>query len=166
VDVDYSLTGPAGPWLPVGHDVANSGALSWTLPMQRSDSALVRVTAWDPAGNAGSDASDSLLHVYDPNAAVSDGGAVSLFLARPLPDPSAGSTLLRFGLPAAGRVRLEVLDLAGRRVWRSEGELPAGAHAWRWDGSTDPGGRAGTGLYFIRLVTPWGTRTERLVRLQ
>jgi hypothetical protein len=45
VDVDYSLTGPAGPWLAVGHDLANSGSLPWTLPMQGSDSALVRVTA-------------------------------------------------------------------------------------------------------------------------
>ena len=166
VDVDFSLTGPAGPWLAVGHDVANSGSLPWTLPMQCSDSALVRVTAWDPLGNAGNDTSDSLFHVYDPNATVPDGGPVQLFLARPLPDPSAGSTLLRFGLPAAGRVHLEVLDLAGRRVWHSEGELPAGAHAWRWSGETDRGGNAGTGLYFIRLITPWGTRTERLVRLR
>ena len=166
VDVDYSLTGPAGPWLAVGHDVANSGSLPWTLPMQRSDSALVRVTAWDPTGNPGSDASDSLFHVYDPSATVADGGPARLFLARPLPDPSAGSALLRFGLPAAGRVRIELLDLAGRRVWRTEGELPAGEHAWRWSGETDQGGRAETGLYFIRLVTPWGTRTERLVRLR
>ncbi len=166
VDVDYSLAGPDGPWLPVGHDVPNSGSLAWTLPMQRSDSALVRVTAWDPTGNAGSDASDSLFYVYDPNASVDGRGAVSLFLSRPIPDPSVGSALLRFGLPAAGRVRLEILDLAGRRVWRTEGDLPAGEHAWRWNGETDPGGRAGTGLYFIRLVTPWGTRTDRLVRLR
>ncbi len=166
VDVDYSLTGTIGPWLPVGHDVPNSGSLTWTLPMQRSDSALVRVTAWDPTGNTGSDTSDSLFHVYDPSATVGDGAAVSLFLARPVPDPSVGSTLLRFGLPAAGRVRLELFDLAGRRVWRNEGELPAGEHAWRWNGETEGGGSAGTGLYFVRLVTPWGTRAERLVRLR
>ena len=72
------------------------------------------MTAWDPAGNAGSDASESRFHVYDPNAAVGDGGPARLCLARPLPDPSVGSTLLRFRLTAAGRVRLEVLDLAGR----------------------------------------------------
>ena len=166
VDVDYSLAGPVGPWLPVGHDVVNSGSLPWTLPLQRSDSALVRVTAWDPTGNVGSDASDSLFHVYDPSAGVADAGPTRLFLARPLPDPSSGSASLRFGLPAAGRVRLEILDLAGRRVWRSEGETQAGAQAWRWDGSTEQGGRAGAGLYFVRLVTPWGTRTERLVRLR
>jgi hypothetical protein len=166
VDVDYSLTGPAGPWLAAGHDLANSGSLPWTVPMQRSDSALVRVTAWDPTGNSASDTSDSLFYVYDPNAAVPGGAPVRLFLARPLPDPSAGSALLRFGLPAAGRVRLEILDLAGRHVWRSEGDLPAGEHAWRWNGEADQGGRAETGLYFIRLVTPWGTRTERLVRLR
>jgi flagellar hook assembly protein FlgD len=97
---------------------------------------------------------------------VGDRAAVSLFLARPLPDPSAGSTLLRFGLPAAGRARLEILDVAGRLVWHDEEELPAGEHAWRWSGEADQGGRAGTGLYFVRLVTPSGMRTERLVRLR
>jgi hypothetical protein len=166
VDVDVTLTGPAGPWLAVGHDVPNSGSLTWNLPMQPSDSALVRVTAWDPTGNVGSDASDGLFHVYDPNAGVAGPGAARLFLDRPLPDPSVGSALLRFDLPAAGRVRLEILDLAGRRVWRSEGDLPAGSHSWRWDGGTETGAGAGTGLYFVRLVTPWGTRTERLVRLR
>jgi hypothetical protein len=166
VDVDYSLTGPAGPWLAVGHEVANSGSLAWTLPMQSSDSVLVRVTAWDPTGNTGSDASDSLFHVYDPNAAVGDGGPVSLFLAPPLPDPSVGSTRLRFGLPAAGRVRLEILDVAGRRVWHNEDDRPAGEHTWLWNGEADRGGSVGAGLYFVRLVTPSGTRTARLVRLR
>jgi hypothetical protein len=166
VGVDYSRSGPAGPWLPIAHGLANSGSLPWTLPDLPTDSALVRVTAFDHQSNAGSDASDSLFRIVDPDAGVEDGGPAQLFLYRPQPDPSAGATLLRFSLPAAGRVRLEVMDLAGRRLWRSEGDLPAGTHAWRWDGDTDQGGNAGTGLYFVRLSTPWGTRTERLVRLR
>ena len=62
--------------------------------------------------------------VDHPTRAWPARGAARLFLDRPLPDPSVGSALLRFDLPAAGRVRLEILDLAGRRVWRSEGDLP------------------------------------------
>jgi hypothetical protein len=166
VNVDYSLTGAAGPWLPVAHGLANSGSTPWTLPTQPSDSALVRVTAFDPSENAGSDSSHSLFRIVDPTAGVGMDARYSLALCRAQPDPSRGSTLLRFSLPAAGRAQLEILDLAGRRLWRAEADLPAGAHAWHWDGGTLSGPRAGPGLYFVRLVTPWGIRTGRLVRLQ
>ena len=166
VDVDYSLSGPGGPWLPVAHGLANSGTFPWTVPAQASDSALVRVTAYDPARNAGSAASDSMFHLVDPTAGVWGSGPAVLALACPLPNPSHGTALLRFSLPAAGHARLEVVDVSGRRLGSFEGEFPAGAQMWRWDGRGSDGGDLGAGLYFVRLATPWGTRTERLVRLR
>jgi hypothetical protein len=166
VNVDYSPAGPAGPWLPVAHGLPNSGTCLWTLPGQPTDSALVRVTAYDHALNAGIDTSDSFFRIVGPTAVAGDAGPLALALALPSPNPSFGSALLRFSLPAAGSVRLEIMDLAGRRVWRREAELGAGAHAWYFDGGTERGRRLGSGLYFARLVTPWGTRTQRLVRLQ
>jgi len=166
VNVDYSVTGPAGPWLKVAHGLGNSGSYPWTVPAQPSDSALVRVTAYDPALNAGSAASDSLFHLVDPTAGVGSSGPALLALSRPLPNPSGSTTLLRFSLPAAGHARLEVVDVSGRRLGRLEGEFSAGAQTWRWDGSDLDGGVSSAGLYFVRLVTPWGTRTERLVRLK
>jgi len=165
VNVDYSVTGPAGPWLPVGRGLANSGSYPWAVPAQSSDSALVRLTAYDAAGNAGSAMSDSLFRLVDPTAGVGGSGVAVLALARPQPNPSRSTTLLRFSLPAAGRARLEVVDISGRRMGNFEGEFPAGPQVWRWDGRGPDGGASGTGLYFVRLVTPWGTRTERLVRL-
>lgn len=63
VSVDYSLTGAPGPWLPVAHGLANSGSCLWTLPEQTSDYAVVRVTAFDPSLNQGSDTSDDPFHV-------------------------------------------------------------------------------------------------------
>jgi hypothetical protein len=166
VNVDYSLAGPAGPWLPVAHRLPNTGTCSWTLPGQPTDSALVRVTAYDHALNSGFDTSDSFFRIMDPAAVAGDAGPLALALARPSPNPSFGKALLRFSLPAAGSVRLDIVDLTGRRVWRREAELGAGAHAWYFDGSTERGRPLGSGLYFARLVTPWGTRTQRLVRLQ
>ena len=166
VDVDYSVSGATGPWLPVAHGLANSGSCPWTVPEQASDSALVRVTAYDPARNAGSAESDSLFRLVDPTAGVWGGSPTVLALARPLPNPSRSTTLLRFSLPAAGHARLEVVDVSGRRLGSFEGEFPAGAQAWRWDGRGPDGADPGAGLYFVRLATPWGTRTERLVRLR
>ena len=165
VDVDCSLSGPAGPWSAVARGLENTGSYYWLLPLQTSDSALVRVTAYDAALNGGSGVSDSLFHIGEAMAGVWGSGAEVLALARPLPNPSRSMTLLRFSLPVAGHARLEIVDVSGRRMRDFEGEFLAGAQAWRWDGHGRDGGVSGAGLYFVRLVTPWGTRTERMVRL-
>ncbi len=166
VRVDYSLSGAAGPWLTAAHGLANSGSFAWTLPAQVSDSALVRVTAFDHALNTGSATSDSVFSIVDATAGVGDRGPTVLALARPQPNPGNGATLLRFSLPQAGHARLEILDLGGRRLWQSEGDFAAGPQARRWDGRSTAGARVGAGLYFVRLATPWGNRTQRLVWLR
>jgi beta-lactamase superfamily II metal-dependent hydrolase len=166
IGIDCSFSGPAGPWVPVAHGLANTGSFPWTVASQPTDSALVRVTAYDHALNAGHATSDSLFQIADPNAGVGAGGPAVLALAPPLPNPGRMSTLLRFSLPQAGSARLEILDPSGRRIWQAEGLLPAGPHSLRWDGRATEGTLAGTGLYFVRLVTPWGDRTQRLVWLR
>jgi len=166
VNVDYSLSGFAGPWLPVMHSLANSGTYAWTLPSQSSDSALVRVTAFDHALNATSATSDSLFHIGSGTTGVDATLHPVLALSRPQPNPASSSTTIRFSMPSVGSARLEILDLGGRRLWTNEGTFSAGPQSCRWDGSTSGGARASAGLYFVRLVTPWGNRTERLVMLR
>lgn len=93
------------------------------------------------------------------------GGATSFAL--PEPNPSAGPVTLGFSLAAPARVRLELLDCAGRRVRvLADGECAAGAHAPAWDGAGEDGRAVGPGLYFARLVTPAGTIVRRLARLK
>ena len=165
ISIDFSASGGSGPWAALAHGLSNSGSYAWTISGGATDSAMVRVTAFDSAGLSASDASDSLFQITDPTAGVGNGPRAELALERPIPNPSRGEALLRFSLPHEGSVRLEVADVTGRRVWRSEGERSAGPHLMRWDGRTSEGRSLGAGLYFVRLVTPWGTRSERLVRL-
>jgi len=68
------------------------------------------------------------------------------------PNPFNPRTTIRFGLSAAGRVRLTVYDIAGRRVRTLvDAILPSGTHEAIWDGR-DAGGRAAaSGSYFARL---------------
>jgi hypothetical protein len=77
----------------------------------------------------------------------------------------AGAPLtVRFALPAAERVRVEVLDVAGRRIATLlDGALAAGEHDARWDGSAAGGTRALPGVYLVRVATPAGTRTGRVI---
>lgn len=87
-------------------------------------------------------------------------------LAQNRPNPFAGSTRFEFELPGAGPASLVVLDLAGRRVRTLvAGTLAAGRHQASWDGTDDDGRAAAPGTYFYKLVSPEGTATRRLVRL-
>ncbi|MCC6348216.1 MAG: hypothetical protein IT347_01320 [Candidatus Eisenbacteria bacterium] len=165
ITIEYSAHGDAGPWEPVASGLDNSGTYAWTVPAVETDSARVRVTAYDPGANSGTAASAALFRIGSGTTAV-DAGPLVLALSSPSPNPSAGEARIAFTLPAAGEVRLEIFDLSGRRVWSDEGMMSAGAHARSWNGTTLDGRHAGGGLYFVRLVTPWGTRGERLVRIR
>ncbi len=82
------------------------------------------------------------------------------------PNPFNPRTLLRFASPAAGRVRLEIVDLAGRRVRTLvAGDLPAGEHAVAWDGRDDRGRSLPSGLYLARLSGPGAAQASRKLTL-
>ncbi|MBI5711274.1 MAG: T9SS type A sorting domain-containing protein [Candidatus Eisenbacteria bacterium] len=166
VNVDYSLHGAAGPWEPVQHGLANSGLVSWALPVQASDSVLVRVAAYDHVLNQGQDLSDGLFRINPGPVGVPVGGAPLFALSPPVPNPSRGSAGLEFSLASGGTARIEVLDVSGRRVrsWEQAG-LDAGAHRIAWDGRSAAGVVLGQGLYFVRLTGPSGTRTVKLLRM-
>jgi len=76
------------------------------------------------------------------------------------PNPFRSSTQIRFGLPEAAEVSLEVYDLLGRRVAQlAGGQMEAGYHRARLDGS-----RLSSGVYVYRLVAGEGfIETGRMV---
>lgn len=91
-----------------------------------------------------------------PDTGVVPGGTPAEVLAlAPNPFAAAGGAALaiRYRLAEPGTVRLDVLDVAGRRVARLEhGAFPAGDRTARWDGRDADGRAAGAGLYFVRLA--------------
>ena len=93
-------------------------------------------------------------------------GTHVLSLAPLQPNPWHGARTLHFSLATAGDVKLELLDVMGRRVRTlADGVLPAGPHERMWDGLDSRGSRAAAGIYFVRLSTGGRTLTERLVQL-
>lgn len=95
-------------------------------------------------------------------------GPTRLEIHHAAPNPFRGSTELRFALPQAGQVWLEVFDVAGRRVAAPVAgvRLPAGAHQVAWDGRDGRGRSAANGVYFLRLRAAGEVRTGRVVRLR
>jgi WD40 repeat protein len=82
------------------------------------------------------------------------------------PNPFRSETTINFDLPALSFVRLVVFDVRGRRVRTLLRELqPAGTRAVNWDGYTDGGQRAPSGVYFARLETAGNTTRTRKILL-
>jgi len=75
-----------------------------------------------------------------------------------LPNPTVGAPLVAFTLPSPGEVRLDVMDVAGRRVYgRNLGVLEAGRHVLPVGG----GSGLSPGVYLIRLKFERDTLTAR-----
>ena len=73
--------------------------------------------------------------------------------------PRDGGAILRYAVQSAGHVRLEVFDLAGRKVATLvDGFRAAGEHETAWDGASNYG-RSVSGFYFARMTTPEGRVT-------
>ena len=87
--------------------------------------------------------------------------ASALTLVGARPNPSDGPLMVSFSLASGATARLELLDVAGRRVLaRAVGTLGAGMHTLRLD---DAGPRPPAGLYFLRLEQGSQSRTARVV---
>ena len=73
------------------------------------------------------------------------------------PNPFNPETTIPYSLAASGRVVIRLFDIAGRNIRtlvdRTEA---AGPHIVRWNGKTDNGQRAASGVYFYRITYPSG----------
>ncbi len=88
-------------------------------------------------------------------------------LLEPHPNPFNPAVTLPFTLAAPGRVRLEVFDLAGRRIATlADGHFEAGEQALTWDGRDDNGQPQASGVYFARFAASGHSETKRLVLLR
>jgi hypothetical protein len=98
-----------------------------------------------------------------PLAAPPAGAPLDLTL-RSWPNPARGRIAIRYALPAAARVALEVYDVAGRRVASLEsGPRAAGEHQAAWDAGAVA---RGAGIYFLRLEAGTRVLTRRVAVMQ
>jgi hypothetical protein len=86
--------------------------------------------------------------------------ARTLALSRVGPVPARGNLSVAFTLRAHGRVALELLDVAGRRLRRVDlGELPPGEHAVNFQRGVD----LGAGVYWLRLAQGANAASAKVV---
>lgn len=99
---------------------------------------------------AGGKESRYLAHWACNTVEVGSAPAPSRFgFAAPWPNPASRAVQIHFSLAASERVRVDVIDVTGRRVATPipDRTLPAGEHHVTWDGRSDSGERVRPGVY-------------------
>lgn len=88
-------------------------------------------------------------------------------LAQNQPNPFSHLTSIQFDLAEGGLVRVDVFDVGGRKVSSLlDRTLAAGRWSVTWDGQTDRGTRAPSGMYVYRLSTPRGNEARTMTILR
>jgi len=119
------------------------------------------VTVRDDSGAAGE---DSVYLSIDPVTGLAPGLLVSSVpaswvLEQNYPNPFNPQTFIRFGLPSAERVRLEVFDINGMKVRTLvDSPVSAGFHEITFDGEN-----LSSGLYFYCLRVPGRLLTRKMI---
>jgi hypothetical protein len=88
-------------------------------------------------------------------------------VCKAFPNPFMSSTAVGYVVARTQRVRIEVVDTAGRWVvGLRDGMAAAGPGTAMWDGRDARGRRVGPGIYFCRMTTEDGCLTRPLVVLR
>ncbi|MCA1803103.1 MAG: T9SS type A sorting domain-containing protein [Rhodothermaceae bacterium] len=120
-----------------------------------------RSTAADQVGNRSVRGSEpeAVTTVQVPTSIERTDLPAEFSLSQNYPNPFNPSTVIRFGLPEAADVRLEVFDLAGRRVSvLTNGSRSAGWHTVAFEGSA-----LSSGVYVYRLQAGDFVQSRKLV---
>jgi len=91
----------------------------------------------------------------------------SFSLDQNFPNPFNPTTEIRFTLPRASRVRIDIYDILGRNI-RTVLDEPrsAGTHQITFDGRAGDGSPLATGIYFYRLIADEFSQSRKMLLLK
>jgi hypothetical protein len=88
-------------------------------------------------------------------------------LAQNVPNPFNPTTLIRFELPRESNVKLNVINILGRRVKTLvDKPMPAGVHTVTFDGKGDNEQTLASGVYFYRLETEDFSQSRKMILMK
>jgi hypothetical protein len=121
-----------------------------------------KITAVDFNGNESEVTGDGTLTAVGEDAVPTD-----FALHQNVPNPFNPTTAIRFDLPEASHVTLQVFSVKGELVTTLVSEtMTAGAKEVRWNGTDRQGRSVSSGVYFYRIETTGLTQTRKMVLLR
>jgi hypothetical protein len=133
-------------------------------PNRWAMSSVFSNAAWNPGNGTGCVVADATLLDCVVGVVPEPGLTATLELSAPSPNPAVQSTQLRYSLPFASFVRLNVTDVTGRQVAVLDRRIEGpGAHSAAWDGRDAGGSRVSAGVYFVTLESAGQTQSRKIV---
>ena len=89
-------------------------------------------------------------------------------ISRARPNPFNPRTTITIVVGSVGSVKVRVFDIQGRlvRTLLDAQRAPAGSRVLTWDGTTDRGGKAASGVYWVRMDAVGHSYQEKVVLLK
>ncbi|HET9251457.1 MAG TPA: S8 family serine peptidase [Candidatus Eisenbacteria bacterium] len=144
---------------------------TWTVPSQQTTEGILEVVAMDAQGAMGSWLSPVFTiqsvttGVESETASLPKSFGMRLLGANP---SVSGDAKVELALPTSAPVQVRIYNVRGSLV-RSLVEnrtLAAGRHPVRWDGRTNAGSAAGSGIYFVQMTTQGKTYQTRVAMVR
>ncbi|HKK69874.1 MAG TPA: choice-of-anchor V domain-containing protein [Candidatus Krumholzibacteria bacterium] len=140
----------------LGQTASNEWSFDWVAPAEGTGA----VTLWFAGNAANGNFSTSGDRIYNSSITFEEAAATSAppavadaRLLTNVPNPFNPSTQIRFELDRGESVRLEIVDLRGRRVRTLvDGPRTPGRHEVTWNGRDDAGAPVASGVYRTRLI--------------
>ncbi len=127
-------------------------SVTWLVPSTVTDSARVRVIAYDVDNISGADDSDANFTIGTATGIPGERVPARWQLVRTGGQPAHGAAAWRLDVADRAPVVAAVYDVRGALVARLvDATLVPGSYALRWDGRTLAGRAAGTGVYVCRV---------------
>ena len=83
------------------------------------------------------------------------------------PNPFNSGTIIRYRVPTAQRIRIQVYDTFGKEVKQLHNAVVApGEHVIRWNGTNEDLSRVASGVYFIRFLSSNSTKVLKVLHLK
>ena len=157
----------------VNGSVANN-ALFWQLdPAIGPDGDGGCIIAWEDGRSSGKEQTYNLFaqRMNDFTVGVRENGTVSLptefRLEQNYPNPFNPATRISYSLAHAGRVKLMIYDILGRKVRTLQNQfMTAGSHSVIWNGVTTSGDPVASGIYFYKLEVNNHSEIRKMVLLK
>ena len=92
------------------------------------------------------------------NVAVSPGSVLGFTVGQSMPNPTASTTVIRYAVTAISDMRLEILNVAGARVYAAQQSSVVGDQAFRFDASD-----FAPGMYLYRITDGKSSIARKMV---
>ena len=176
-DLTFSITeNPAQNWVsvsPTTDTLAAGESVDITIALDANGLSTgtyithLMIACNDPAQPL--DSVEVCLEVIDPTTIGEDGNGLpkTFALLQNYPNPFNPTTTIRYQLPRAADVKLEIYNSLGQRI-RSllDSRIEAGYHQVIWDGRDDFGLQVASGVYLYRIESEHFSKVRKMLLLK